>query len=165
MDLLILPETALTGQSVLLLLLFVWQRSDASDTGYIFDNLKEIEPLLETPHSATPGPTLTLARSLATRFGTYVLAGLPALLPFTPSASKASVPFDARPDEAQRTVSLAPAEAAELHPFNAALLVSPAGELLHTFRKHFLYENDKTWAQAGPGFEFIDLHVFGRLAV
>lgn len=127
--------------------------------------MKEIEPLLESPCSSVPGPTLSLARDLATRFNTYVIAGVAALLPYAPITSKASVPFDARPEAAKSSISLVPAEAKELHPFNAAILVSPEGELLHTFRKHFLYDNDKTWAKAGPGFEYIDLPEFGRLAV
>ena len=37
------------------------------------------------------------------------------------------------------------------------MVVNPLGEYVKSYKKHFLYETDKTWAQEGPGFETMDL--------
>lgn len=33
--------------------------------------------------------------------------------------------------------------------YNSAIVVSPTGEVVHNYRKTFLYETDKTWAAEG----------------
>jgi protein N-terminal amidase len=37
------------------------------------------------------------------------------------------------------------------------MVINPAGEFVKSYKKHFLYETDKTWAEEGPGFDHLDL--------
>jgi len=37
------------------------------------------------------------------------------------------------------------------------MVVDPEGNFVKSYKKHFLYETDKTWAEEGPGFEAMDL--------
>lgn len=43
--------------------------------------------------------------------------------------------------------------------FNSVNIVSPSGEVIHTYRKHFLYTTDENWASEGPSFEVVTLKV------
>jgi len=37
------------------------------------------------------------------------------------------------------------------------MVINPEGKFVKSYKKHFLYETDKTWASEGPGFETVDL--------
>lgn len=133
-DLLVAPEMALTG--------------------YVFRDREEIAPLCEDV-STQEGVTIGLAKELAQRLGCYTIMGFPEVVNNTESGKtndkvKASEPHDARP------TSTAPASSFPQY-FNSALLTSPAGQILHTFRKHFLFMSDEVWSSDGPGFQIIDL--------
>lgn len=202
-DLVVLPELALAG--------------------YKFAHTPEVQPFLEptprqpggrTPplgHPPSPAPSLqppswslSLARSVATRLGAYVLIGFAERADRADAASPrvrrglcvdtctgVSVPWDARPqqqrqardspplhhpaasgcpvqahvqEQQQHPVTAAHAETEDT-PYNSALLVSRSGQVLHVFRKHFLYEDDHRWARAGSGLQFIDLPDLGRMVV
>mmetsp|Transcript_38054 Transcript_38054/g.36428 ORF Transcript_38054/g.36428 Transcript_38054/m.36428 type:complete len:169 (-) Transcript_38054:50-556(-) len=41
--------------------------------------------------------------------------------------------------------------------FNSQMVVRPDGTFVKSYKKHFLYETDLTWADEGPGFESMDL--------
>jgi protein N-terminal amidase len=148
LDLLVLPEMALTG--------------------YIFSNRGEIEHLLEDPYSAesSASPSLQLAKQLAIRLGCYVVIGFPMRRGKVDSKEKElilpSVPFDAR---AATAISQEGVVDSSQICHNAALLVDGKGQLLHTFLKHFSYENDKTWAHEGHGFQSIDLPGLGKVCI
>jgi predicted amidohydrolase len=47
--------------------------------------------------------------------------------------------------------------------YNSACFVDPSGALLLTYQKSFLYDTDKTWAEEGSGFKFIDVPEIGRV--
>lgn len=47
--------------------------------------------------------------------------------------------------------------------YNSIAIVAPVtGELLHVYRKHFLYEVDERWAQEGPSFMHYTLPGLGK---
>lgn len=151
LDLLVAPEMALTG--------------------YIFKDLKDIEPLCEEVGLAAPrsggNTTISLAQSLSQRLKCYTLMGFPEVVRSPPESSTGtedpvvSTPFDARP-----IPDSTPSPPSYPAYYNSALLTSPAGRVLHSFRKHFLFEADETWSLPGPGFQYIDLPPpLGRLAV
>ncbi|WFD28397.1 hypothetical protein MNAN1_003407 [Malassezia nana] len=143
-DLLVLPEMALTG--------------------YVFDSLEEIAPLLEDPYGGQ-GATLDLAVELARRVQCHVVAGFPERA--SPRAlAELGTPgqHDARVAREEVT-GLTHLPRVERQAFNAAMLVAPDGSLVKVFRKHFLYETDTTWADEGGGFEYVDIPGLGRLCV
>ena len=37
------------------------------------------------------------------------------------------------------------------------MVVDPTGTFVKSYKKHFLYETDKTWAEEGPGFDSLEL--------
>ena len=47
------------------------------------------------------------------------------------------------------------------HYYNAMSLVSPSGQVIVNYSKHFLYQTDKTWAEEGPGFVVVDIPRLG----
>jgi protein N-terminal amidase len=136
-DLIMLPEMALSG--------------------YIFEKKEEISPFLEEPSKGERNsPSLALAVELATRLDCFVCIGFPCSgseFPMIQSMDESSYqitkPFDARQKD------IVPTEWPEPTAFNASLFVHRTGEIIHTFRKHFNYTNDKVWATEGPGFECI----------
>lgn len=144
LDLLVLPEMALTG--------------------YIFADSKAIEHLLEDPYQdkGSTSPSFQIARKLAIQLECYVVVGFP--MKSTSSAKKqnlASPPFNARLDS---FVSQPLAIESQGY-YNSAMLVDSRGELVHVFRKHFNYQDDKRWASEGPGFESIHLPGLGRICI
>src|SRR4051794_37188104 len=46
--------------------------------------------------------------------------------------------------------------------YNSLLVCDPGGNIVHVYRKHFLYTTDETWAAEGPGFTTLDLPGLGR---
>ncbi|KAI9019241.1 carbon-nitrogen hydrolase [Phycomyces nitens] len=47
--------------------------------------------------------------------------------------------------------------------YNSQCCVNRQGELVYTYRKHFLYEVDENWAQEGPGFASIEIKGLGKV--
>ncbi len=54
------------------------------------------------------------------------------------------------------------AESDPAGPFNAMMLVDPAGRVVHVHRKNFLYFTDKTWAKEGGRFACKDVPGLGK---
>jgi len=75
------------------------------------------------------GPTFNFCREIALEFSSFVAAGYPRLF------SDGNV----------------------TKYYNSMCFVSPAGELLATYDKSFLYETDHNWADEGPGFMTVDV--------
>lgn len=157
MDLIVLPEMALTGTC--------GKRERRLPLGYIFDSLNDIEPFLEDPF-AGDSKTLSLTKALAKRCECYVIAGFPerASARALQEVGDASSKFDARtPMNTESASAYLPKHKHKA--FNSAMLVDSSGALVKVFRKHFLYETDTTWADEGTGFEYIDLPSIGRVCV
>ncbi|KDN35892.1 carbon-nitrogen hydrolase [Tilletiaria anomala UBC 951] len=157
-DLLVLPEMGLTG--------------------YIFQDEKDIQDVLESVRASRDAgedetetcPTLHLAQKLASSLQCYVLAGFPE------NAHHASprVAIDRSPISSSslcippcdsRTHDLIPTDRKRTDLYNSAVLADRTGNLIHVFRKHFLFDDDKRWAEESPGFEYVNLPDLGRLAV
>lgn len=49
--------------------------------------------------------------------------------------------------------------------YNSLIISDPHGEIVHVYRKHFLYTTDESWAREGPGFEVVDLPGLGACAL
>ncbi|KAK0533601.1 hypothetical protein OC842_002931 [Tilletia horrida] len=153
-DLLVLPEMIATG----------WYR---------FEHAAAIHPLCESASaSASASETLVLGAELAVELNAYVVVGFaercdPQGEAHIQTGYPVSQPFDARdPDLVSPAIEDdAQAPAATVRYYNSATLFDRSGQLIHVFRKHFLYEDDKTWAQEGPGFQYVDLPDIGRLCV
>jgi hypothetical protein len=39
------------------------------------------------------------------------------------------------------------------------MVVTPDGQFIKSYKKHFLFEMDETWAKEGPGFEAMELYL------
>ena len=96
-------------------------------TGYKFADKKDIEPYLE---KAGEGPTFEWCKQQALRLGCWVFCGYPEILV----------------DENKET-----------HLYNSQMVITPSGEFVKSYKKHFLYDTDKTWAEPGPGFDTMEL--------
>ncbi|SCZ99266.1 BZ3500_MvSof-1268-A1-R1_Chr3-1g05914 [Microbotryum saponariae] len=130
LDLLVLPEMAFTG--------------------YCFDWRSDIEPFLEVPGA---GPTFRWASKSGPSLQGYRLCCI--------------VSADADPDLAPLVVSSfdlairlgcyvlvgVPERRSHSKASNSPLIVTPQGELFATYRKHFLYETDESWATEGKAFQ------------
>jgi protein N-terminal amidase len=93
-------------------------------TGYNYPSLASIEPYLEP---TTSGLSTQFAIATAVRLKCHVLMGYPER---TLSTRSCTLPLDSKK-------------------YNSAVFVSPTGEVLANYRKHFLYYTDDTWASAG----------------
>ncbi len=47
----------------------------------------------------------------------------------------------------------------EPHYYNSQLVVNPSGEFVKSYKKHFLYDTDKSWAEPGPAFDTMELYL------
>lgn len=135
-------------------------------TGYIFANRSAISHLLEDPENEHGGssPSLQLAKELAIRLQCYVVVGCP--IKVSSSLEKAVSCYDARSiiiGVGNKVKAAAPQVTENC--YNAALLVDAQGHLVHVFRKHFSYKDDKRWAIEGPGFETVTLPDLGRVCI
>ncbi|KAF9914766.1 Carbon-nitrogen hydrolase, partial [Lobosporangium transversale] len=101
-------------------------------TGYVFTSKDHIRPFLE---DAENGPSVLWAKSQAQRLNAHVQVGYP---------EKRTVTKDGQAIEEY---------------YNSICFISPAGALLTTYAKHFLYYTDENWAEEGPG--FMSMHVDG----
>lgn len=147
-DLLVLPELALTG--------------------YVFRDYAHIEPLLESATSLN-GDGLAYASELAKTMSCYVVMGFAESVPhqtmqsssLVTAKSAAKIRYDARPSQVRDQGPAPPSFPA----YNSAALFGRDGELIHVFRKHFLFDDDKRWASEGAGFETVTLPGFGRVCI
>ncbi|KKY35549.1 putative carbon-nitrogen family protein [Diaporthe ampelina] len=94
-------------------------------SGYNFTSLSHISPFLE--HAGT-GISSLWARSRALKHNCHVVVGFPEQVDVS----------DRWPTSPEY--------------YNSAIIVSNEGEMIGTYRKHFLYMIDETWALEGPGF-------------
>lgn len=92
-------------------------------SGYNFHSLEEIRPFLEP---TTSGISTQWAIQVAKHYTCHVTVGYPEIT---------------IPSERSRTQTQ----------FNSTVTVSPTGQVLHNYRKSFLYYTDETWASEGPG--------------
>ncbi|KAI2487350.1 amidohydrolase [Pyrenophora tritici-repentis] len=93
-------------------------------SGYNFHTLDEIKPYLEPTAS---GVSTKWAQQVAKHYNCHVTIGYPEIT--DPSTN---------PTDTQTQ-------------YNSTVTVSPQGEVLHNYRKSFLYYTDETWASEGPG--------------
>lgn len=108
--------------------------------GYNYKSLDEIGFHLE-PTAA--GPSTVWARSMARRLKCFVCVGYPEY-----SATSPASPHMA------------------MSKYNSAVLVSPQGNVVANYRKHFLYSTDEAWAEEGKeGFFAGDIEGLGKLAM
>ncbi|KAF8463652.1 carbon-nitrogen hydrolase [Kalaharituber pfeilii] len=106
-------------------------------SGYNFKSLQEIGFHLE-PTAA--GPSTVWARSIARRLRCFVCVGYPEY-----TAASSSVGMSR---------------------YNSAVLVSPQGNVVTNYRKHFLFSTDETWAEEGKqGFFAGDVQGIGKIAM
>lgn len=140
-DLLVLPEMALTG--------------------YTFTSLSDIQDLLE---DSKTGRTATLCGELARRMKCWVIAGFPEGVRLEQEVEDESegelsdeedtaVPTGTTPSTSTtpRTTDQngPPTVADKLKAYNSAVIVSPTGQVVGSYRKSFLFETDKAWAEEG----------------
>jgi protein N-terminal amidase len=57
-----------------------------------------------------------------------------------------------------------PERTAEEILYNSLLVADSRGEIVHVYRKHFLYMTDESWAAEGPAFSCVDIAGLGRCA-
>ena len=56
-----------------------------------------------------------------------------------------------------------PRVASDKEIYNSVSLISPSGNIVYTYDKHFLFTADEAWASAGEGFKTFDCHPFGKI--
>lgn len=105
---------------------------DNLPSGYNFPSLDSIRPYLE---SAGEGSTGTWARETAKRLKCKVCVGYP-------EVQRASSVYEGQPFKPS-------GELEEEKYYNSLLVVDENGEILHNYRKSFLYYTDVTWAAEG----------------
>lgn len=88
-------------------------------SGYNFPNLEAIKPFLEPTAS---GPTTEWAIATAKQLSCHVIVGYP---------------------------EIATAADGTTSNYNSTVTISPTGQVLHNYRKSFLYYTDETWAKEG----------------
>ncbi|KAE8215441.1 hypothetical protein CF327_g1272 [Tilletia walkeri] len=149
-DLLVLPEMITTGYRF-------------SDPGVIQSICEDVSQLQED------SPSIVLGSEIAREMHAYVVLGFAERREASPSSTMTeggsryttSRPYDARSPPFYESSS----SSDKYEYFNSAALFDRTGALVHCFRKHFLYDDDKVWAQEGPGFEYVDIPDLGRLCV
>ncbi|GJJ78450.1 protein N-terminal amidase [Entomortierella parvispora] len=105
-------------------------------TGYVFKSKDHIRPYLE---DSKTGPSVTWAMAQAIRLNAHVVVGYPE----------------------RRVVN--PSDPTKEQFYNSIAFVSPTGQLLTTYAKHFLYYTDENWAEEGPAFESIHVPGLGQV--
>ncbi|KAJ3120791.1 Carbon-nitrogen hydrolase, partial [Irineochytrium annulatum] len=99
--------------------------------GYVFKSSDDIRPFLEDPKA---GPSITWAAGWGTGSSHLSAIGFPRHGGNASTANDTPLPHR-----------------------NSVAILSRAGELLHIYDKHFLYETDETWASEGPSFSTVPL--------
>ncbi|CAD6892918.1 unnamed protein product [Tilletia controversa] len=139
-------------------------------TGYRFSDPNVIQALCEDVRQES-SPSIALGSEIAQLMSAYVVIGFAERRESTSpspteeiseySISKAydvrTPPFYVSTQEPKSSIGY--------EYYNSAALFDRAGSLIHVFRKHFLYDDDKVWAQEGPGFQYVDIPDLGRLCV
>jgi len=130
-------------------------------TGYNFTSLSDIQDLLE---DSKTGRTATLGGELARRMKCWVIAGFPEGVRME-QETKNDGEEDLSDDEnTAGTTTTAPSTSTtpttserkgeppvedNLKAYNSAVIVSPTGQVVGSYRKSFLFETDKAWAEEG----------------
>jgi protein N-terminal amidase len=91
-------------------------------SGYNFQSLEEIRPYLEP---TTSGISTQWAIQVARHYTCHVTVGYAEITTATTTMPQTQ--------------------------YNSTVTVSPTGQILHNYRKSFLYYTDETWASEGPG--------------
>ncbi|EED18122.1 asparagine amidohydrolase, putative [Talaromyces stipitatus ATCC 10500] len=115
-------------------------------SGYNFPSLEAIRPYLEVQGH---GPSAQWARRTAQRLKCKVCVGYPEI--YQPDASSAD-----GNNENENGSGLV-ANSAKM--YNSLLVVDEAGEVIHNYRKRFLYYTDESWASEGEAewsFKFLE---------
>lgn len=115
-----LLESLRPGQLELLVL------PELAFSGYNFPSLTAIKPYLEL---TTSGPSTQWAIATAERLKCHVIVGYP----------ESSTTQDDNTTLTNKTPTTT-------RNYNSAVTVSPTGQILHNYRKSFLYYTDETWA-------------------
>jgi protein N-terminal amidase len=97
-------------------------------TGYIFQNIEDISDFLEEFNS---GKTYDFCSFLAKRLNSYVFCGYPEKY-FNSITNKYEY-------------------------YNSCMIVNRNGKASPSYRKHFLYEMDKTWCIEGEDFGYMEI--------
>ena len=121
-------------------------------TGYNFPSAEAIKPYLEP---TTAGPSTLWAIATAKRLQCHVIVGYPERAIEGDAATGPGAEAHGRDIEpAKREVC-----------YNSTVTVSPAGDVVATYRKSFLYYTDESWAEEGkPGFYYGELGALGKVA-
>ncbi|KAG8762408.1 Carbon-nitrogen hydrolase [Ceratobasidium sp. 428] len=127
-------------------------------TGYVFPTPSSILPFIEHPDSS---PSTTACADLAQRLQCHVIAGYPAP-PLTIDESKQQAEDGAVSELSDYTAPFGQGVAR-----NSAVVVDPAGNVIHTYAKTNMFESDLPWAQPGSGFSTFSTSVqaFGTISV
>ncbi|KAG8717531.1 Carbon-nitrogen hydrolase [Ceratobasidium sp. 395] len=127
-------------------------------TGYVFPTPSSILPFVEHPDSS---PSTTACADLARRLQCHVIAGYPAP-PLTIDESKQQAEDGAVSELSDYTAPFGQGVAR-----NSAVVVDPAGNVIHTYAKTNMFESDLPWAQPGSGFSTFSTSVqaFGAISV
>ena len=96
-------------------------------TGYIFDTQSDIEPYLEIYNN---GETYNFCSAISQRLNCYVFCGYP----------------EKTVDKSNDSVY-----------YNSCMITDRQGKALPSYRKHFLYEMDKTWCIEGNEFGYLEI--------
>ncbi|OKL64199.1 hypothetical protein UA08_00270 [Talaromyces atroroseus] len=110
-------------------------------SGYNFASLQAIRPYLEVQGQ---GPSSQWARRTAQRLKCKVCVGYPEVQHVGPSTTSDG-------DSAASSVKL----------YNSMLVVDEAGQIVHNYRKRFLYYTDESWASEGEAewsFKSLEFH-------
>ncbi|KAI8922257.1 N-terminal amidase Nta1 [Powellomyces hirtus] len=113
-------------------------------SGYTFRDREHIFPYAELCDGT--GETLQWAIRWARELRTHIQIGYPR------RASNSS-------DNSDGSSGLGTAVAL----YNSISIVSPSGEILCTYDKHFLYETDEQWASEGSGFATVNIETLGKV--
>jgi protein N-terminal amidase len=96
-------------------------------TGYSFQSVEDALPFCE---EAGRGPVFEFMKELAKKTKAYIMCGYP-----------------------EKQVAVFSRESL----YNSLMVIDRKGNLLHNYRKHFLYETDKKWCKEGGQFETVEL--------
>lgn len=125
-DLLVLPELALTG--------------------YNYSSLNHIKPHLEP---VGQGISYDFAKEVSAAYGCVTVIGYPEIDYAYPTEP---VDNNINPEAMEMQQIHTDEKGATFKVFNSAMVVSPCGEVLHNYRKTHLYQTDKVWG-ASPSLE------------
>jgi protein N-terminal amidase len=118
-------------------------------TGYMMKGIEEAQRYLEVPSEEDEWDTVIWAKRTSKRLRCYTLVGFPERDPMHCMAYNSLLVVDTTGE----------IQVGCLNPFNKAL---SDGSMQDVYKKHFLYETDKTWALPGRGFITMEFDLPGR---